>query len=78
MPLFARELQVDAAVLEALAVQPARQACLAQDVHAAGLREYARPLPGLAVGPAAVLHQHRVHAVQREQVRQQQPGLGRP
>ena len=67
------ELQVDAAVFEALAVQPAGQPGLAEQPDGAVL-QYPGALPRLAVGPAADLHDHRVDAAQREQVRQQQPG----
>ena len=51
------ELEVDAAVLQALPVQPAGQAGLAEQGHAAVL-EQPGPLPRLAVAAAAVLHQH--------------------
>ncbi len=70
---LARELQVDAAVLEALGVHPLAQADRAEQLDGAGLQQPG-PLPGLAVGPAAVLHHDRVDAAQRQQVRQQQAG----
>ena len=71
------ELQVDAAVLEALPVQPGGQPGLAEQGHAARL-EQPGPLPRLAVAPAAVLHQHGVDAAQRQQMGQQQPGRAGP
>ncbi len=74
---LAGELQVDAAVLESLPVEPVRQASLAQQPDAAVL-DHARALPGLAVGAAAYLHDHRVDAAEREQMGQQQPSRAGP
>ena len=67
------ELEVDPAVLQALGVQPGAGPGRAQQVGAA-LLQHPGPLPGLAVGPAAQLDDHRVDAAQRQQVRQQQAG----
>src|SRR5579859_2437221 len=69
---LAGELQVDAAVLEALAVEATGQARLAEQPDAAVLED-ARALPGLAIGAAADLHDHRLDAAERQEVRQQQP-----
>ena len=71
------ELQVDAAVLEALAIQPVGQPGGAQQPNRAVLQQ-AGPLPGLAVGAAAILHHHGVDPGQGEQAGQQQPGRPRP
>jgi hypothetical protein len=65
------ELEVDPAVLEALGVHPGAQADRAEQLDRAGL-EQPGPLPGLAVGPAAVLHHDRVDPAQRQQVGEQQ------
>ncbi len=68
-----RELQVDPAVLETLGVHPLPQADRAEQLDRAGLQQPGA-LPGLAVGPAAVLYHDRVDAAQGQQVRQQQAG----
>jgi hypothetical protein len=72
VPALAVKLQVDAPMFEALLVEPAGQASLAQQCDAAVL-EHARSLAGLTVLPAADLDQYRVDAAQREQMRKQQP-----
>ena len=74
---LAGELEVDPAVLQALAVQAAGQPGLAEQRDAAVL-QHAGPLAGLAVGPAAVFDQDRVDAAQRQQVGQQQAGRPGP
>ena len=72
-----RELQVDPAVLETLGVHPLPQADRAEQLDRAGLQQPGA-LPGLAVGPAAVLYHDRVDAAQGQQVRQQQAGRPGP
>ena len=71
------ELKVDAAVLQALPVEPAREPCLAQQPYAAVL-QHPGPLPRLAVGAAADLHVQRVDAALREKVGEQQPSRAGP
>ena len=73
----AGELEVDPAVLQALAVQAAGQARVPEQRDAAVL-QHAGPLAGLAVLPAPVFDQHGVDATQREQMGQQEAGRPGP
>ena len=70
------EARQRAGLLEALGVHPLAQADRAEQLDGAGFQQPGA-LPRLAVGPAADLHDHRVDAAQREQMRQQQPGGAR-
>jgi len=70
---FPGELQVDPAVLQALGVEPLAQAGRAEQLDGARL-EQPRPLPRLAVGAAAGLHDDRLDAAQGKQVGQQEAG----
>src|SRR5215468_3446772 len=74
---LAGELQVDAAVLKPLPIEPVGQPSLAQQPHATIL-DHAGPLPRLTVSPAADLDHDGVHPAKRKQMRQQQPGRARP
>ncbi len=65
---LALELEVDAAVFEALGIHSRAEADGAEQFDGARL-EQAGPLPRLAVGPAAVLDHDRVDSAQRQQVR---------
>jgi hypothetical protein len=62
-----RELQVDPVVLDPLGVQPLADPGRAEQLDGAGL-EHPGPLPGLAVRPRPVLHQHGIDARERQQV----------
>jgi hypothetical protein len=65
------ELQVDPAVFEAFGVHPLPEADRPEQLDRSGL-EQPRPLPRLAVSPAAVLDHDRVDAAQGQQIGKQQ------
>src|SRR5262249_25081764 len=71
------ELQVDAAVLEPLAIEPVGESGLAEQPHAPVL-DPPGPLPRRAVGTAADLDHDGIDSAERKQMRQQQPGRACP